>query len=258
MKIRALPSGSMFQRWRWRKMLLRHPIDATLWHSETQKIPLFNTLDAVQMARLRELTTWFLAHKSITGVQGLTVTPAMRIAVAAQASLLILNLEVDYFDGWVEVVLYPSAFQVRHMQTDETGLVHHEASVLSGESWLRGPVILSWDDVARDTYQPYPGHHVVLHEFAHKLDGRNGAANGMPPLRSTMHREHWADALNHAYETLRAALAAGESTAIDPYAATNPAEFFAVTSEYFFTAPAQLKNASPEVYRQLALFYQAR
>jgi hypothetical protein len=258
MKLRALRTGSMFQRWRMRRLLLRHPIDSTLWQNETHKIPLLNTLDAVQMVHLRELTTWFLAHKSITGVQGLSVTPAMQIAVAAQACLLILHLDVDYFDGWVEIVLYPGAFRVQHAQTDAAGLVHHEASVLSGESWLRGPVILSWDDVARDTYQPHPGHNVVLHEFAHKLDGHNGAANGMPPLRDDMHREHWADALNRAYEALRAALAAGESTAIDPYAATNPAEFFAVVSEYFFTAPAQLKNASPEVYQQLALFYLAR
>lgn len=249
---------SAWQRWRMRRLLLRHPIEAALWHSETQKIQVLNGLDAVQMARLRELATWFLARKSITGVQGLTITPAMQIAVAAQACLLILHLDVDYFEGWVEVVLYPGAFRVRHAQTDAAGLVHHEASVLSGESWLRGPVILSWDDVARDSYQPHSGHNVVLHEFAHKLDGRNGAANGMPPLRNSMHREHWADALNRAYEALREALAAGESTAIDPYAATNPAEFFAVVSEYFFTAPEQLKNTSPDVYQQLALFYQSR
>ena len=258
MKIRAQHTGSMRQRWRMRRLLLRHPIDSTLWHSETRKLPLLNGLDAVRMTHLRELTTWFLAHKSITGVHGLAVTAAMQIAVAAQACLLILHLDVDYFDGWVEVILYPGAFRVRHTQTDAAGLVHHEASVLSGESWLRGPVILSWDDVARDSYQPHPGHNVVLHEFAHKLDGRNGAANGMPPLRNDMHRAHWADALNRAYEALRQALAAGESTLIDPYAATNPAEFFAVASEYFFTAPDQLKNASLEVYQQLALFYLAR
>ena len=248
--------GTALQRWRMRRLLLRQPIAHALWHSQTQKIQVLNGLDAVQMAHLRELTTWFLAHKSITGVQGLTVTPAMQIAVAAQACLLILDLDLDYFDGWVEVILYPGAFHVNHPQTDAVGLVHQQDSVLSGESWLRGPVILSWDDVERDTYHHQSGHNVVLHEFAHKLDGRNGAANGMPPLRSNMHRAHWADALNHAFEALRQHLAAGESTSINPYAATNPAEFFAVVSEYFFTAPNLLKNHYPDVYQQLALFYQ--
>ena len=246
---------SAWQRWRMRRLLLRHPIEAALWHSETQKIQVLNGLDAVQMARLRELATWFLARKSITGVQGLTITPAMQIAVAAQACLLILNLDVGYFDGWLEVILYPGAFRVNHPETDAVGLVHQRDSVLSGESWLRGPVILSWDDVERDTYHHQPGHNVVLHEFAHRLDGRNGAANGMPPLRNNMHREHWSDALNRAFEALRQHLAAGESTSLNPYAATNPAEFFAVVSEYFFTAPNFLKNHYPEVYQQLALFY---
>ena len=207
------------------------------------------------MTHLRELATWFLHRKAINGVQGLEVTQEMRVAVAAQACLLILDLDIDYFDDWVEVVLYPGAFRVEHEQMDAVGLVHNRASILTGEAWLRGPVILSWDDVERDSYHSQPGHHVVLHEFAHKLDGRNGVTNGMPPLRRGMNRKSWAEDLNEAYDALCLQVDAGETPMINPYAATSPAEFFAVLSEYFFTAPDTLKDFSPAVYRQLTLFY---
>jgi hypothetical protein len=219
------------------------------------KLVVLQSLDAVQMAHLRELTTWFLHNKAINGVQGLEVTLAMRIAVAAQACLLILNLDVDYFDNWVEVILYPGAFKVNHDQIDAIGLVHHDATVLSGEAWLRGPVILSWPDVERDSYHHHPGHNVVLHEFAHKLDGLNGSMNGLPPLRGGMSRNRWATDLSAAYATFQHEIASDRPVCINPYAATNPAEFFAVLSEYFFTAPLVLKAAYPNAYRQLELFY---
>lgn len=209
----------------------------------------------MQMAHLRELATWFLHSKAINGVQDLEVTLAMRVAVAAQACLLILNLDVDYFDNWAEVVLYPGAFRVNHEQRDAIGLVHNDVNVLSGEAWLRGPVILSWDDVERDTYHPQPGHNVVLHEFAHKLDGYNGVANGLPPLRRGMSRKRWTEDFSGAYDALCMQVAAGETPFINPYAVTSPAEFFAVACEYFFTAPEILRNCCPGVYRQMALFY---
>ncbi len=249
------PLGTVLRRWRMRRILKRHPIPHCIWQSVTRRVLVLRGLDAVQMAHLRELTTWFLDQKSITGARGLEVTPSMRVAVAAQACLLILNLGVEYFDGWVEVILYPGAFRVNHAQTDAIGLVHNEASILSGESWLRGPVILSWDDVERDTYHFQAGHNVVLHEFAHKLDALNGVTNGMPPLRRGMSRGKWAEALSEAYAALCLQVAAGKSTFIKPYAATSPAEFFAVLSEYFFTAPDILKNFYPSVHKQLTVFY---
>jgi len=238
-----------------RQILRRNAIPHHIWHSATRHIAVLRGLDAVQMAHLRELTTWFLHSKSINGVQGLDVTLPMRVAVAAQACLLILNLDVDYFDNWVEVILYPGAFRVNHEQMDAIGLVHNEASVLTGESWLRGPVVLSWDDVERDSYHEHAGHNVVLHEFAHKLDGLNGVMNGMPPLRRGMSRKRWAEDWSAAYDTLCRQVAAGKSAFINPYAATSPAEFFAVVSEYFFTAPDILKKCCPGVHRQLTLFY---
>ena len=207
------------------------------------------------MAHLRELSTWFLHSKSIIGVQGLNVTMPMRVAVAAQACLLILNLDTDYFDNWGEVILYPGAFRVNREQVDEIGLVRHDTSALTGEAWLRGPVILSWPDVERDSYHSHPGHNLVLHEFAHKLDALNGVMNGLPPLRRGMNRKRWAEDLSDAYAVLNDSLASAKPACINPYAATSPAEFFAVLSEYFFTAPEILKAACPGAYRQLALFY---
>jgi Mlc titration factor MtfA (ptsG expression regulator) len=204
---------------------------------------------------LRELTTWFLDSKAINGAQGLEVTLSMRVEVAAQACLLILNLDIDCFDSWVEVILYPGAFRVNHQQVDVIGLVHNEENILSGEAWLRGPVILSWDDVKRDIDHPQPGRNVVLHEFSHKLDGLNGVANGLPPLRRGMSRKRWGEDFSAAYDGLCSQVAAGESACINPYAATSPAEFFAVACEYYFTAPDILKNCYPGVNRQLTLFY---
>ena len=183
------------------------------------------------------------------------VTTSMKITVAAQACLLILNLGVEYFAGWGEVILYPGAFCVSRSEMDPNGLVRNRASVLTGESWLRGPVILSWEDVKRDTYQNYPGHNVVVHEFAHKLDSLNGVMNGMPSLTRGMRRKDWAEALSGAYDVLCLQVAKGNSTFINAYAATNPAEFFAVVSEYFFTAPDILKNCCPGVHKQLMFFY---
>lgn len=250
------PLGTALQRWRMRRILKHHLIPLYVWQRVTKRMMVLRELDAVQMAHLREMTAWFLDQKLITGAQGLEVTLSMGVAVASQACLLILNLGVDHFDGWVEVILYPGAFRVNHVQMDAIGLVHNESSVLTGESWLRGPVILSWDDVEHDTYHCHAGHNVVLHEFAHKLDGLNGAMNGMPPLRRGMSQKRWSEALSGAYNALCLQVVTGEPAFINPYAATSPAEFFAVLSEYFFTEPDILKKHCPDVYEQLTLFYQ--
>ena len=238
-----------------RRILRSNPIPHHVWQGVTRRIAVLRDLDAVQMAHLRELTAWFLHSKAINGAQGLEATLDMRIAVASQACLLILNLDIDYFDNWVEVILYPGAFLVNHEQRDAIGLLHNDTNVLSGEAWLRGPVILSWDDVERDICHPQPGRNVVLHEFAHKLDGYNGVANGLPPLRRGMSRKRWAEDFSAAYDALCMQVAAGEEPVINPYAATSPAEFFAVACEYFFTAPEQLKDCCPAVHRQMALLF---
>lgn len=238
-----------------RYTLSHHPIPQEIWKALMHEADIFCGLSAVERAHLRELVTLFLHRKTLNGVQGLVVSTEMAVAVAAQACLLIMKLGLDYFDGWVEVVLYPGSFMVTRDSTDASGLVSHKEQTLSGESWLRGPAILSWDDVASNMVTPHPGHNVVIHEFAHKLDMLNGSANGMPPLHSGMKQQQWSDAFSDAFDHLQQQLAHHHPPAINSYGATAPAEFFAVTSEYFFTAPQVLIHHYPAVYDQLSLYY---
>jgi len=243
-----------FEHQRIRYTLSHHPISRQSWEKLMHNSGIFRGMSAVERAHLRELTTLFLRQKAISGAQELEVTAEMALAVAAQACLPILKLGLDYYDGWIELVIYPGAFRVARDTADEAGVVSYQEQVLSGESWARGPVILSWDDVASDLAASCPGQNVVIHELAHKLDMLNGDTNGMPPLHSDMIRQQWTDAFSDAFEHLQRQLKHHHPD-INSYAATNPAEFFAVVSEYFFTDPQLLKQHFPTVYDQLVLFY---
>lgn len=238
-----------------RYVLSHHPIPFDLWEMPLHSSDLFYGLTAVERAHLRELATLFLHRKKLSGVQGLVISTEMAVAIAAQACLPILKLGLDYYDGWVEMVVYPGAFWVTRETTDETGLVSQEAHALSGESWLQGPVIIAWQEDVSDLTQPHSGRNVIIHELAHKLDMLNGSANGMPPLHPNMARQHWTDAFSQAFDSLGRDLAHQHHPVINPYAATAPAEFFAVVSEYFFTNPSILQHHYPAVYAQLALLY---
>ena len=181
------------------------------------------------------------------------LTPAMCLSIAAQACLPVLELGLEYYRDWVEVVVYPAGFLPLQTWTDEAGVVHQARVPRMGEAWLKGPVVLSWEDVARAGEPGAP--HVVIHEFAHKLDMYNGAADGYPPLHRGMDRVVWQETFSRAWFHFRRRLARGVEPAIDPYAAESPAEFFAVLSEVFFTDPAVVVADYPAVYAQLALFY---
>jgi MtfA peptidase len=183
----------------------------------------------------------------------LVVTGEMRVTIAAQACILILNLDLDYYDGWVEVIVYPGGFVRDFKYIDEDGVAHHAREPASGESWLGGPVILSWEDAA--TVEPDLGYNVVIHEFAHKLDMLNGDANGFPPLHANMSREAWSEVFSEAYADFCSRVDGDEATELDSYAAENPGEFFAVMSEAFFQTPRVVRSHYPAVYEQLASFY---
>jgi len=240
---------------RTRYILKHHAIPHKVWQAVMHESILFRHLSSVEKSHLHTLTTLFIYRKTFTGTHDFKLTDKMLVIIAAQACLLVLKLGLKYFNGWVEIIIYPDAFRVKHENTDESGLASNESHVLSGEAWLRGPVILSWQDIADNYYSPHPGHNVVLHEFSHKLDMLNGRANGMPPLHPKMEIEQWTNALSHAFTTLEQSIVRHHPTYINPYAATNPAEFFAVISEYFFTAPNILKQYCPEVFTQLSAFY---
>lgn len=236
-------------------VLFRSRIPYPLWHKAVEAAPVLAHLDRRELHRLRKLASLFLNEKSITGAGGQDVDDFMRVYIAAQACLLILNLDLDDFKGWSEVIVYPDTFVIQRPEYDANGLVHETRRALAGEAWQRGPVILSWSDARPGSHPHGPASNVILHEFSHKLDMLNGSANGMPPLHSNMVREEWTAALSQAYENLRHQVERHHHTAIDPYAAENPAEFFAVLTEVFFMQPAVLHRQYPKVYREMSLFY---
>jgi len=240
--------------WRnlWRPRRPQPAIPADLWQKALACLPYCQTPDADTQARLHELTIQFLHAKTFEGAAGLHVTDAMRLHVALQACLLILNLDFDYYAGWNAIILYPGDFRVPKEHVDEDGVVHHWHEELSGESWEQGPVILSWNAAVAP---PDAQTNIVLHEFAHKLDMRNGTADGCPPLPPGLSKATWAQDFQTAYAELCAALDRNKPVRIDEYASESPAEFFAVLSEAFFLSPAIVKTDFPAIYRQLAAFY---
>ncbi|NJD05283.1 MAG: zinc-dependent peptidase [Methylococcaceae bacterium] len=242
-----------FDGWRRKRILDESLIGDALWRRTLADHPILGRLRPGERARLRELTTLFLHEKLFEPVRGLTLDDSMRAMIAVQACLPILNLGLDWYDDWRTVVVYPAQFVRPRAQFDGTGVMHEWQEMLGGEAWERGPVILSWADVEASGVGE--GYNVVLHEMAHKLDMRNGDADGFPPLHRGMQTRAWTDAFAPAYEDLNRRAETGHDTPVDPYAAESPAEFFAVVSEYFFERPGVLMEAYPAVYRQLAEFY---
>lgn len=241
-----------FTRWRRERILRRSALDEGLWRAVLDSYPFTRALSGAERARLRDWAILFLHEKSIAGAGGLVIRDEMRMGIAAQACMLILNLDLDYYRGWVEVIVYPDEFVAEYDYMDDDGIVHRVEQPMSGESWLAGPVILSWADAE---LRGQSGYNVVIHEFAHKLDMLNGDANGFPPLHAGMDRGEWSRAFGEAYGGFRDRVARREATAIDPYAAESPAEFFAVLSEAFFETPGAVLAEYGEIYRQLAVFY---
>jgi MtfA peptidase len=231
--------------WRRRRVLEKHSIDDALWRRATAGLSFLPA-----SPKLRDLVLLFLAEKQFAGAHGIEVTDEMRVAIAAQACVPILELGLDWYAGWTGIVVYPGDFRVKRSEVDEDGVVHEWDDELAGEAMPGGPVVISWDAAAYD-----PHINVVIHEFAHKLDMLNGIADGMPPLHPGMDRSAWILAFNDAYEGFGDALERGQDTWLDPYAAEHPSEFFAVISEAFFEQPAETKRRYPDVYEQLKLFY---
>jgi MtfA peptidase len=231
--------------WRRRRVLEKHRIDDALWQHVTAPLWFMPRSE-----KLRQLALLFLAEKQFTGAHGMEVTDAMRVSIAAQACLPILELGMDWYSGFTGIVVYPGDFRVQRTETDEHGVVHEWDDELAGEAMPGGPVVLSWDATAND-----PEINVVIHEFAHKLDMLNGAADGLPPLHPGMDRAAWARTFEQAYGGFCDAVDRGKETWLDPYAGEHPSEFFAVISEAFFEQPAETKRRYPDVYHQLKLFY---
>lgn len=246
----------MFQKvrdWNIRRIVRRHPIPEGRWQQTLANIPMLRSLTVEETTRLRTLATLFLRRKSFIAAGDFTLIPPMCEVIAAQACYPILNLDFTWLDGWRTVIVYPGQFVRRHSEIDASGVMHQWTEVLRGESWQRGPLILSWADVTGSGHGH--GYNVIIHEIAHKLDMLNCDADGFPPLHCSMRTSMWTQTFTDAYQALCAQLRRGEDPAIDPYAAESPAEYFAVMSEYFFELPQLIHAHYPRIYDQLAEFY---
>ncbi|WP_404437996.1 zinc-dependent peptidase [Stutzerimonas chloritidismutans] len=245
-----------FRDWRRKRILARLAIEPALWQRVLDSLPILDGLSQAETERLRQRSLLFLHAKRLTALPGVELQLTDRLRLAAQAQLPLLHLaDLDWYQGFHEIVIYPDDFHSPQKHRDSAGVVHEWDGEHSGEAWLQGPVILAWPGVRGSG--SWEGYNLVIHELAHKLDMLNGDANGLPPLHSSMRLEDWATAMQSAYDALNATLDADPEThtEIDPYAAENPAEFFAVTSEYFFSAPDLLHRSYPKVYKQLQAFY---
>ncbi len=236
--------------WKRKRVLERHRVEDALWAEAAGGWRFIGSLSAEETERLKALVVLFLAEKEFAGAHGLEVSDAMRVSIAAQACLPVLALGLDWYGGWTGVVVHPGDFRVRRSEMDEHGVLHEWEDELAGEAMEGGPVVLSWDAAAND-----PHINVVIHEFAHKLDMRNGEADGVPPLHAGMSRTAWQAALGEAYAGFCDAVERGRETWLDPYAAEHPSEFFAVVSEAFFADPVEMRRRYPDFYDQLTQFY---
>lgn len=244
----------LWRRWR-RARIARQPFPERWRRLLRRRMPAFARLPPDLQQQLKRRIQVFVAEKPFIGCAGLAVTEEMRVLVAAQACLLTLNRPPGGFDLLREVLLYPGAFVVDRLATDPLGLQRDERRVLAGESWQRGQVILSWDDVLRGAADPEDGRNVVIHEFAHQLDQESGPANGAPFLGRRDHYAPWAQALGAAFADLQRRVSLGEPSVVDAYGAGEPAEFFACAAEAFFERPAALAAEQPALYGALAGYF---
>jgi len=234
-------------------IIARSTITSLQWAEAFSSLPFLAGLTTGEKSRLKELAILLLHHKVFEGAKGITVTENMKLIIALQACLPVLNLGLRGYGGWVSVIVYPEGFAPKRVITDEYGVQHSVQSELSGESWQRGPIVLAWDATLNAGI--IDGHNLVIHEFAHKLDMQNGQANGFPPLHSDMTSATWVDAFSSGFDDFQHKCSHGKFIGIDPYAATSPAEFFAVLSEVFFERPDVLQLHYAAIYDQLRQYY---
>lgn len=233
-----------------RAALLSQPLGPEQRSIVRETVPIVVRLPGALRDTLEGKINLFLDQVEFIGCDGLVVTDEMRLSIAAQACLLVVNSD-QWYDNLTTVLIYPNAFKSR--QQRHSGYVVTEQEIVrTGESWDRGPVILSWAHSQQGALNDHDGHNVVFHEFAHQLDDLSGGTNGVPVLGKGQSYAEWEHVFLTAYDAHLRAVEAGHHTVIDPYGATGHEEFFAVTVELFFERPEALKAATPEFYAQLS------
>jgi len=236
-----------------RRTLLEQPFPAD-WQPYVDRLPFFRALDERGQERICADLRVLIDEKNWEGCGGLEMTDEIQVTIAAQASLLLLNIEHEYYKHVESILVYPSAYKT--MPSQDAAGVMREGQANLGEAWRRGPVVLSWDATLHGALDPKDGHNLVLHEFAHKLDMLDGLADGTPPMDSKDQMAQWVKTMSREFAKLRDAAEDRKATVMDTYGATNPAEFFAVATECFFEKARKLKQRHPSVYECLQDYYQ--
>jgi hypothetical protein len=237
-----------------RKKLRAEPFPESWQAILARNVALYERLSKEDQEELRGHMQVFLAEKTFEGCGGLVITDEIRVTIAAQACLLLLHRETDYYPDLSTIRVYPRAYIATERRV-ENGVVFEEKVVRAGESWTRGCVVLSWDDALKGGVDPADGHNVVIHEFAHQLDQEDGDADGAPVLSQRGAYAPWARVLGSEFSALQRAERRREQSLLDKYGAGSPAEFFAVASETFFERPRQMQRLHPELYDELKRYY---
>lgn len=245
---------TLLRNWK-RKRLRKKPFPPT-WEPHLQGLPFFQSLNGEEQDKLRGMVQFFVAEKHFEGCGGQNIDNAIRVSIAAQACLLILHLDHDWYHRVRTILVYPSSFRSSFAETGPGGVVGPPTeSPHAGEAWLGGEVIFAWDSAFAGGRDGTDGRNPVFHEFAHKLDMLDGYADGTPPLSSREQAEAWRVIATQALQELRDESEARRRTLLDPYGATSPAEFFAVATECFFEQAVQMRELHPGLYEQLRRFY---
>ncbi|MDZ7937589.1 MAG: M90 family metallopeptidase [Rhodoferax sp.] len=253
-----------YPRWQaWRRLRLQQQPFPAVWRKVLRKrVPLVARLPVDLQLQLKKHMQVFVAEKVFIGCAGLQVTDEMRVVVAAQACLLLLNRPLrgasDYFAGVRQILMYPGAFVVNRSVTDAAGLQQDQRQTLAGESWSQGQVILSWQDTVEGAADAHDGRNVVIHEFAHQLDQENGQAVGapLPVFGDAAHNaKRWMQVFSEAFAQLQGQAFMGEQGVLNHYGAQDPAEFFAVATEAFFEQGRALRAEQPALYAELQAYF---
>ena len=217
-------------------------------------LPLYHRLPEDLKQQLHGLVNIFLNEKTFVGCGGLEITDEMKVTIAGQACILLLNRKTHFYPKLKTIYVYPHTY-VANQRKNDRGLIVEGKSVRLGESWQNGPVVLTWDSITGGARNVQDGQNVVLHEFAHQLDQEDGDADGAPILDNAGCYRSWAAVLGTEYERLRKKERGRRRSVLNKYGATNPAEFFAVATEAFFEKPKQMHKRSPELYDELKRYY---
>lgn len=239
----------------WQRKYAHKRLSERQRHLIAMALPIYNKMQPHQQQALEKHIIWFLDHIGFLGCDGLAVTDDMKLIVAANACVLVINKPWPIFRNVKQVLLYPSAYYANESSVDGVGLVRHHQVVRQGESWPGGTLVLSWHDVKEGIRLPEDGHNLVYHEFAHQLDQETGSTTGTPKLLSKAQYARWAKEFSYGFNLLKTQLAYGIPNAIHSYGATNEAEFFAVVTETFIEQPTNLRLAHPAIYELLSEYY---